>query len=115
MRPMGSNDITYSSVYITAPTEAEAVTIAKALISERLAACANIFNAVQSLYRWEGEVRVDTETVLILKTRAKLLDALIRRAVELHSYDVPCVVSWPIHDGHEKYLDWIQAETKTVP
>jgi len=33
----------------------------------------------------------------------------------LHSYDVPCVVSWPIHDGHEKYLDWVQAETKAVP
>tara|TARA_B100000686_G_C16305785_1_gene720748 strand:+ start:52 stop:393 length:342 start_codon:yes stop_codon:yes gene_type:complete len=111
---MGSDDMTYSSVYITAPTEAEAVMIAKTLIAERLAACANIFDSVRSIYRWAGEVQDDAETVLILKTRAELLDALIKRAVELHSDDVPCVVSWAIQDGNEKYLDWIQAETNAV-
>ena len=106
--------MTYSSVYITAPTETEASTIARALISERLAACANVFDGVRSFYRWEGEVQDDTETVLILKTRTDLLDALIKRVVELHSYDVPCVVAWPIQGGHEDYLDSLQAETMAV-
>ncbi len=107
--------MTYCSVYITASDRDEAVKIGKALVEDRLAACANVIGGVRSLYRWEGEVRDDAEAVVILKTRAGLMEALTKRVGELHSHDVPCVVSWPILDGNADYLSWLGAETDAPP
>jgi len=107
--------MTFSSVYITASDKDEAVAIGKALVTDRLAACANVFDGVRSLYRWEGKVQDDQEAVLILKTRAELVDAVTNRVKELHSYDVPCIVSWPIQDGNSEYLSWLHAETEAAP
>ena len=106
--------MTFSSVYVTAPDKDEAVAIGKALVTDRLAACANVFDGVRSLYRWEGEIQDDQEAVLILKTRAELVDAVTNRVKELHSYDVPCIVSWPIQDGNSEYLNWLYAETEAA-
>lgn len=99
-------------VYVTAASRAEAVKIGRALVEERLAACANIFDEVTSLYWWEGAVREDAEATLILKTRAEHVEALTARVRELHSYSVPCVVTWPIAAGNPAYLDWLTAETR---
>lgn len=107
--------MTYSSIYITAADRDEAVTIGSALVKERLAACANVIDGVRSLYWWDGEVQDDAEAVLILKTRSDLVEALTRRVKELHSYDVPCIVVWPIVGGNPDYLDWIGGATGTVP
>jgi periplasmic divalent cation tolerance protein len=68
-----------------------------------------------SLYRWEGEIRRDSETVLILKTREELLDDLIDAVRELHAYHCPCVAAWPITAGNPDFLRWIEAETTTAP
>ena len=105
----------FSFVYITASDKDEAVAIGKALVTDRLAACANVFDGVRSLYQWEGKVQDDQEAVLTLKTRAELVDAVTNRVKELHSYDVPCIVSWPIQDGNSEYLNWLHAETEAVP
>lgn len=107
--------MTFCSVYVTASDRDEAVRIGRALVEERLAACANVIDGARSLYRWEGEVRDDSEAVLILKTRAELMDALASRVREMHSYDVPCIVSWPILDGNAEYLSWLAAETDAAP
>ena len=107
--------MTFCSVYVTASDRDEAVRIGRALVEERLAACANVIDGARSLYRWEGEVRDDPEAVLILKTRAGLMDALASRVKEMHSYDVPCIVSWPILDGNAEYLSWLAAETDAAP
>ena len=106
---------TLCSVYITASDKDEAVGIGKALVEERLAACANVIDGVRSLYWWDGEVQDDPEVVVILKSRTELMGALTSRVKELHSYDVPCVVSWPILDGNADYLSWLDAETDTTP
>ena len=103
--------MTFNSVYITVPDKAEAVAIGKALVEDRLAACANVFDGVRSLYRWEGEVQDDAEAVLIVKTRSDLVEALTKRVIEIHPYDVPCIVAWPIEGGNPDYLNWLQAET----
>ncbi len=107
--------MTFCSVYITASDRDEAVRIGTALIEDRLAACANVIDGARSLYRWEGEVRDDPEAVVILKSRTELMDALASRVKEIHSYDVPCIVSWPILGGNAEYMSWLAAETDAAP
>jgi periplasmic divalent cation tolerance protein len=97
-------------VYVTAGNEAEALRIGRAVVEERLAACANAIPGMRSLYWWEGRIQEAAETVLILKSTAALLDTLTRRIQELHSYELPCVVALPIAGGNPAYLDWIRAE-----
>ena len=98
-------------VYITATDAEEATKIARALVEERLAACANIFDPMKSVFRWEGEIQEGPETVLIVKTTADRVAALTDRVMTLHSYDCPCVAAIPIDAGNPAFLDWIGAET----
>jgi len=100
-------------VYITTATKDEARVIGKALVAERLAACVNIIEGMNSMYWWQGEIQDEQETVLIAKTRAARVEALTERVKQLHSYDVPCVVALPIRAGNPDFLAWIEAETKT--
>ena len=99
-------------VYMTAGNKAEAQKIAKALVEHRLAACVNILENMQSVYRWENDIQVDAEVVLIAKTTERLVSELIEKVKSLHSYDCPCIVSLPISDGHAPFLEWIHDEVK---
>ena len=99
-------------VYMTAGSKAEAQKIGKALVESRLAACVNILDNMQSIYRWEQEIQQDTEVVLIAKTTDSLISQLIEKVIALHSYDCPCIVSLPISEGYPPFLDWIRAEVK---
>ena len=98
-------------IYITCGSRDEALKIARVVVEERLAACANIIDAMRSVYWWQGSVNEDDEVVLILKTAAERVEKLTERVKELHSYDLPCVVEIPIGGGNVDYLDWIAAET----
>jgi periplasmic divalent cation tolerance protein len=99
-------------VYITCRGKDQARSIGEALVRERLAACANIIDKMESIYWWNNSVEESAEAVLIVKTRAGHMDALVTRVKELHSYEVPCVVSLPILEGNADYLAWIAAETE---
>lgn len=99
-------------VYMTAPDADEARRIGRVLVEERLAACVNVLDGMNSLYWWEGAVQDDREAVLIAKTRSSLLDALTERVKALHPYTCPCVVALPIVGGNPAYLDWLGAETR---
>ena len=98
-------------MYSTAPTKDEALRIARTVVDERLAACANVIAGVTSMYWWEGSVQEDVEAVIIMKTRADLVEALTSRVRDLHSYQCPCVVAVPIEGGNAEFLAWIAAET----
>ena len=100
----------YVTVFVTAPPD-KAEHIARPLVEEHLAACANIIPAVRSIYSWKGEICIDDEVLLVLKTRAALVEALRARIVELHPYDVPEVIALEITAGHGPYLDWIGENT----
>ena len=102
----------FVTLYMTAAGSHEAASIAEALVEERLVACANVFDGVTSYFRWEGKVQAEGEVVVIAKTRASLVSAVEARLKDLHSYDVPCLVAWPIVDGHSDYLNWIAEETR---
>jgi periplasmic divalent cation tolerance protein len=99
-------------VYMTAGSKAEAQKIGNALVEGRLAACVNILDNMQSIYRWNERVQQDTEVVLIAKTTDNLVSALIDQVKSLHSYDCPCIVSLPILNGYPPFLDWVQQEVK---
>ena len=78
-----------SLLYITCGSLDEAREIGRTLVGERLAACANILDGMRSLYWWDGELREDSEVVLIAKTRDALVEAVTERVRALHSYTVP--------------------------
>src|SRR5689334_23169751 len=99
--------MTVMVVYATASDAAEARRIARQVVEERLAACANIVAPVTSIYWWEGVVQEAAEAVLILKSTADRLAPLMARIKELHSYDVPCIEAWPVAEGHPAFLDWV--------
>jgi periplasmic divalent cation tolerance protein len=99
-------------LYVTASSRDEAKKIGRTLVEERLAACANVIDGMESVYWWEGKLTEDREAVLILKTRAELVGRVTERVKALHSYSVPCVVALPILDGNKSYLDWVQTETE---
>ena len=98
-------------VYITVGSIEEAERIAEALVTKKLAACANIHAGVRSIYTWEGKLQRDDEVVIIAKTVAKKFSVLEAMVLEIHSYDMPCIVGVPITAGHEPFLQWIQSET----
>jgi periplasmic divalent cation tolerance protein len=101
----------YSSVYVTASNEGEAEKIASFLLEKRLVACANIL-PVRSMYWWKGKIEKEPEAAVIFKTRDELVDEVISGIETCHSYEVPCIVSWPIKNGNPAYLDWIGEETR---
>jgi len=102
-------------VHVTAYSDEEAALIARTVVAERLAACANIDAPCRSFYRWQGRMEDAHEVPLTLKTRAALFARLSARICELHSYDCPCVIAVPVTDGARAYLDWIEAETAGRP
>lgn len=99
-------------VYITAANAEEAHRIGVTLVEERLAACANAGAPIDSAYWWQGALTRDREAAVIVKTREALLERLIARVKELHSYACPCVVALPIVGGNPDFLAWIEDETK---
>jgi periplasmic divalent cation tolerance protein len=101
-------------VYMTAASRDEARKIGRALVEERLAACANLIDGMESIYWWEGKLTEDREAVLIAKTQAERVPALIERVKQLHSYSVPCIVALPILAGNPAYLGWLAAETEAT-
>lgn len=102
-------------VYVTAPSLAEAESLARLAVEGHLAACANILPGMRSLYWWQGKLEQADEVVLILKTTEALVPALTKALTEAHSYDCPCVVALPITGGNPDFLRWIADETAPRP
>jgi len=99
------------SVYAVFADEEEAGRIARLVVEERLAACANILGPCHSIYRWHGKIEEAGEVAAIFKTRADAAPRLIARIAALHSYDVPGAVAWPIADALGDYAGWVAEET----
>jgi periplasmic divalent cation tolerance protein len=98
-------------VLVTAGDADEAARIGRALVGERLAACANVVGPIRSIYRWQGAVEDASEHLLLLKARAGDVAALEARVRALHSYDVPEVLALPVRGGSAAYLAWLAEST----
>jgi len=98
-------------VLCTCPDEATATGIATALLAAELAACVNCVAGIRSMYRWGGQIRDDTEVLLVIKTRAARyasLEALLRAE---HPYELPEIIALPVVAGAQDYLNWIGQAT----
>lgn len=98
-------------VLTTVSTDDEAVKLVQALLDRRLIACGTLLPGARSLYRWQGKVADERETMLMLKTRSARVDALRSAFAELHPYKVPEFLVLAVDSGTEKYLEWINGET----
>ena len=99
-------------VYMTAGSPDEARDIGEALVKEKLAACVNILDGMQSLYVWEGALQQDREVVMIAKTTRACVPGLVDRVKALHSYECPCIVAFDIGGGNPDFLRWIGASVQ---
>ena len=100
------------TVYATFTHPGQAQDIGMAMVEERLAACVNILQPCRSIYRWEGVVQSATESPARFKTTLDKTDALIARIKELHSYDVPAIVVWPIERLPVDFGDWVEGNVR---
>jgi len=96
-------------VVTTVVSPEEGARMGRALVEERLAACATILCGAHSIYRWQGQVESSAETVLLLKTESERLPALDNRLHELHSYQVPEFLVLPVDSGSHPYLEWLHS------
>jgi len=98
-------------LHCSCPDAETAARIARALVDERLAACVQALPGVTSTYRWQGEVQVDAETLLLVKTSYARIEALKSRIAELHPYELPELLVLGVIDGAPDYLAWLEAAT----
>ena len=96
-------------VLTTTANPEEAAQLGRALVEERLAACATLIPAAQSIYRWEGQIESAPETLLLLKTGPDQLAALEARLHELHSYQTPEFLVLGVEAASQPYLDWLHS------
>jgi periplasmic divalent cation tolerance protein len=97
-------------VMVTCPPE-DAERIAKHVVENRHAACANIVTQLRSIYRWEGRVCDDQECLMYMKTTREHFEALSTAVREVHPYSVPEIIALPIVDGYDGYMRWVRENT----
>jgi periplasmic divalent cation tolerance protein len=98
-------------VLITAPDSDCARSLARELVGARLAACATVVPGLSSIYRWDQELREDSEVLLLVKTTAPRLEALGALVARLHPYDVPELVALRPAAVERSYLAWLLSES----
>jgi len=98
-------------ILVTTSSEEEGRKIAQVLVEKRIAACVNIINDIESIYRWKGKISDEKEVLLLIKTRKKLYKSVEEEIRKLHSYEVPEIIALPIISGSKDYLYWIDSET----
>jgi periplasmic divalent cation tolerance protein len=99
-------------VLVTTSSAEEGARLGRALVEERLAACANVIGPIRSIYRWDGAVEEADEHLVILKARGADVSALETRVRALHSYEVPEVLALPVTAGSAPYLAWLADATE---
>lgn len=101
-------------IYVTTAHRNEAENIAETVVTKHLAACANLFDGVISIFQWDGQLHREKEAVLILKTTEEKVEALTAKIRELHSYECPCILILPIEGGNPAFLEWVAHSTNIV-
>ena len=105
----GAADTDAALVWCPFPDRDTARGIAGTLLEEKLVACANILGEIESLFIWQGARDSASETGVLFKTCAALLDSVIARLGELHPYDTPAIVGWRCDAGHPATIAWLAA------
>lgn len=96
-------------ILTTVGEEEQAILIAREIVARRHAACVNIVPGVRSVYRWQGKICTDGEYLLVIKTLEEEYPEVAATIQELHSYELPEILSFPVRQGDPDFLDWIAA------
>jgi periplasmic divalent cation tolerance protein len=99
-------------IFITVGTDEEAKKIANILLSQRKVACVNILPRVSSFFWWQDKLDSVQESLLLVKTKAPVVNEIVGLVKEIHSYDIPEIIAVPIVGGNQDYLEWIGKEVK---
>jgi len=94
-------------IWCPCPDPKTAQELAGALLAEKLIACANIIPQITSVFEWDSKTNTETEAVMVLKTKAALLEKAIARLGECHPYDTPAIVGWVCDTAHPETLNWL--------
>jgi periplasmic divalent cation tolerance protein len=86
--------------------------IARHLVENRLAACVNMTQTIQSIYRWEGKLVEDKEFLLVIKSARPLFPEIKTAITRIHTYHTPEIICLPIIEGSANYLQWISDSVK---
>jgi len=97
----------FITIFVTAPSKKEAKHIVSSLIKKRLVACANSLYGVDSTFVWKGKTEKAKEVLIVFKTKRNLFKKICSEVKQLHSYEVPEIISIPIIEGNKEYLKWI--------
>ncbi len=93
----------------------EAASLLDSLLEERLVGCGNIVPAVRSHYRWQGRVHRDDESLILMETEQRLVPALLKRIPELHSYEVPKIITLDVREAFAAYAAWLHDAVDPEP
>lgn len=102
----------YIQVMTTTATKEQAQLIARHLVEEKLAACVQITDAIESAYRWQGKIETAQEYICLIKTCADLFSAVEAAVKKLHPYEIPEIIAVPIVNASESYLRWLSESLK---
>lgn len=98
-------------VIITAGDPEWLASLSRTLVEERLCACGHNIAPIRSLYRWQGTVHDEIEARVALHTRVDLVPQIVRRTMDEHPYQVPCVLALPVVGGNPDYIEWVREQT----
>jgi periplasmic divalent cation tolerance protein len=98
-------------ILVTVANQEEAIRIGKGVVNAKLAACANIIDGIQSIYRWKGKVVKSQEVLLVLKSTKARYSALEKTIKAMHTYETPEIIALPVKRGLDRYLGWVRIET----
>tara|TARA_B100001741_G_scaffold277044_1_gene248239 strand:- start:40 stop:363 length:324 start_codon:yes stop_codon:yes gene_type:complete len=95
-------------IYVTVKNKKEGIYISKLVIEKKLAACANLFPKIQSIFQWKNDIQIENEAVLIFKTSEKKYKDLEQFILKIHSYETPCILKLKIDKGQKTFFEWIE-------
>jgi len=99
-------------IFVTAASLGEGKKIARHLVETKLAACVNILQPMESVYRWEGKIAEEREFLLIIKSTGELFPEIEAEISKIHSYDTPEIICLPVIEGSRNYLQWVSDSVK---
>ncbi len=102
----------YRLIYTTCGSKQEARDIGGRLVKNRLAACVNIFDGMNAIYMWEGQLQDDSQVVMIAKTTEERVESVMEKIRSLHSDECPCILSLAVSDGNPPFLAWIAEQVR---
>jgi periplasmic divalent cation tolerance protein len=99
-------------IFVTVASRPEGKKIACHLVETKLAACVNISQPMESVYRWEGKIAAEREFLLIIKSTRELFPEIKAEISKIHSYHTPEIICLPVIDGSRNYLQWVSDSVK---